>query len=254
MKSQKRNLLRIRRVVYDVADMTDIVRLDDSLPHRGKLLLGANHFSSHFLTPGQWVRLKLQKNAVLARVWLHPVPQVDYGEVHPAVLETCHNDLCHPVLLPPLLPSRFEAIEKVDVVKTHEVEVEAVLVAGAKRRGLEKVIARLLRGLALSNGCWVTGGEKYGLVGVVVKGVSGVVILERDGVVILTKISSKKRLQLLEEGRKSRQIGGVGEEVMKLTNAFRRKENCLVCGPGDFMFWFRVANLNLKVGVGKQLW
>ena len=152
-------------------------------------------------------------------------------------METCHEDLCHPVLLPPPLPSRFEAIEKVDVVKTHEVEVEAVLVAGSKRRGLEKVIARLLRGLALSNGCWVAVGGKYGLVGVVVKGVTGVVSLERDGVVIVTKMTSKKRLQLLEEGRKSRQVGGVGEEMRKLSDALRRKEHCLVCGPGEFLLW-----------------
>jgi len=212
--------------------MPDVVRLDDSSPSRGKLLLGANHFSSLSLTPGQWVRLKLLKHAILARVWLHSVPQVDYGEVHPAVLETCHDNLCHPVLLPLPLPSRFETIEMIDVVKTHKVEVEAVLVAGAKRRGLEKVIARLLRGLALSNGCWVAAGGKYGLVGVVVKGVSGVVSLARDGVVIVSKMTSKKRLQLLEDGRKGGQIGGVGEEKKKLSDALRRKEHCLVCGPG----------------------
>jgi len=213
--------------------MTDIVRLDDSPSNRGKLLLGADHFASFSLTPGQWVRLKLKRNAILARVWLHPVPQVDYGEVHQAVLEICHKaDLYHPALLPPQLPCRLEAIEKVDVVKTHEVEIEAVLVAGAKRRGLEKVISRLLRGLALSNGCWVAAGGKYGLVGVVVKGVIGVVSLERDGVVIITKMTSKKRLQLLNDGRTSGQIGGVEEEMSKLTDALRRREHCLVCGPG----------------------
>ena len=58
--------------------MTDIVRLDDSPSNRGKLLLGADHFASFSLTPGQWVRLKLKRNAVLARVWLHPVPQVRF--------------------------------------------------------------------------------------------------------------------------------------------------------------------------------
>jgi len=209
------------------------VRLDDSLPNRGKLLLGADHFSSLSLTPGQWVRLKLKRNAVLARVWLHPVPQVDYGEVHQAVLETFHDgDLCHPILFPPPLPSRLEAIEKVNVVKTWEVEIEAVLVAGAKRKGLEKVIVRLLRGLALSNGCWVAAGGKYGLLGVVVKGVVGVVSLEREGVVIITKMTSQKRLQLLEDGRRSGQIGGVDEEMTRLTDALRRREHCLVCGPG----------------------
>ena len=145
------------------------------------------------------------------------------------MLETRHNDdLCHPVLFPPTLPSRLEAIEKVDVVKTSEVEIEAVLVAGAKRRGLEKVIARLLRGLALSNGCWVEAGGKYGLIGVVVKGVIGVMSLKRDGVVVVTKVTSKKRLQLLEDGRKSGKIGGVEEEMTKLTDALRRREHCLV--------------------------
>ena len=164
--------------------------------------------------------------------------------MHQAVLETCHKaDLCHPALLSPQLPCRLEAIEKVDVVKTHEVEIEAVLVAGAKRRGLEKVISRLLRGLALSNGCWVAAGGKYGLVGVVVKGVTGVVSLERDGVVIITKMTSKKRLQLLNDGRTSGQIGGVEEDMTKLTDALRRREHCLVCGPGDFLLWSKVANL-----------
>ena len=159
------------------------------------------------------------------------------------MLETCHDNLCHPVLLPLPLPSRFETIEMIDVVKTHKVGVEAVLVAGAKRRGIEKVIARLLRGLALSNGCWVAAGGKYGLVGVVVKGVIGVVSLERDGVVIITKITSKKRLQLLNDGRTSGQIGGVEEDMTKLTDALRRREHCLVCGPGDFLLWSKVANL-----------
>ena len=172
------------------------------------------------------------------------------------MLETCHDNLCHPVLLPLPLPSRFETIEMIDVVKTHKVEVEAVLVAGAKRRGLEKVIARLLRGLALSNGCWVAAGGKYGLMGVVVKRVSGVVSLERDGVVIVSKMTSKKRLQLLEDGRKSGQVGGVGEEKKKLSDALRRKEHCLVCGPGEFLVWPKIATLNLiwlrlKGGSGK---
>ena len=118
-------------------------------------------------------------------------------------------------------------------MKTREVEVEAVLAAGAKRRGLEKVIARLLRGLALSNGCWVAGGLKYGLVGVVVKGVIGVVSLERDGTVVIAKMTGEKRLRLLQEGRKSAQVGGMEEYIEKLSDALRRKEHCLVCGPGE---------------------
>ena len=65
-------------MTFDVADMIDIVRLGDSSLNRGKLLLGADHFSSLSLTPGQWVRLRLKRNAVLARVWLHPVPQVRF--------------------------------------------------------------------------------------------------------------------------------------------------------------------------------
>ena len=82
--------------------------------------------------------------------------QVDYGEVHPAVLEGC-QDLLHPALLPPSLPSKLVEIQKIDVVKIEKVKVEVILSAGAKRRGLEKVIARLLRGLALSHGFNVTG-------------------------------------------------------------------------------------------------
>ena len=76
--------------------------------------------------------------------------------------------------------------------------------------------------------------------GVVVKGVIGVVSLERDSVVIVTKMTSKKRLQLLEEGRKSRQVGGVAEEMRKLSDALRRKEHCLVCGPGQFFLWPKI--------------
>ena len=161
------------------------------------------------------------------------VSQVDYGEVHPAVLEVSQDDHCHPVLLKPALPNKLESVEKVNVMKTREVEVEAVLAAGAKRRGLEKVIARLLRGLALSNGCWVAGGLKYGLVGVLVKGVIGVVSLERDGTVVIAKMTGEKRLRLLQEGRKSAQVGGMEEYMKKLSDALRRNEHCLVCGPGE---------------------
>jgi len=177
------------------------------------------------------VRLRLLKNALLAQVWLHPVPQVDYGEVHPAVLEGC-QDLLHPALLPPSLPSKLVEIQKIDVVKIEKVKVEVILSAGAKRRGLEKVIARLLRGLALSHGCWVAAEGKYGLVGVVVKGVVGVVRLEREGEVVISKITGERRLQLIEEGKNCAQIGGVTPEREKLVIALRRKEHCLVCGPG----------------------
>lgn len=161
--------------------------------------------------------------------------QVDYGEVHPAVLEGC-QDLLHPALLPPSLPSKLVEIQKIDVVKIEKVKVEVILSAGAKRRGLEKVIARLLRGLALSHGCWVAAEGKYGLVGVVVKGVVGVVRLEREGEVVISKITGERRLQLIEEGKNCAQIGGVTPEREKLVTALRRKEHCLVCGPGIFLW------------------
>ena len=56
--------------------MVDLVKLEYSSSNRGKLLLGAQQLESLSLTPGQWVRLRLLKNALLAQVWLHPVPQV----------------------------------------------------------------------------------------------------------------------------------------------------------------------------------
>ena len=176
---------------------------------------------------------------------------MDHLELHPAVRETGQEVSGHPCLLPPLLPSSMEVLERLAVQEVLEgVEVEVVLAAGAGReRPRQAVVARLLQGLALTGGCWVQcsalARERYGVVGVRVSGVEGVVRMAPGGVVRIRSVTGQKRLQLLEEGRHAPALGGVERETSSLRAAMGAGEGCLVAGArgsGKTALVLRVAS------------
>ena len=137
-------------------------------------------------------------------------------------------------MAPSPLPSLIQKVEVLEVQQVSRLKVEVVVAPGARREGLGPVLGRLLQSLALSKGCWVGLGsrarERYGLVGVVVRGVEGVVRLVRGGEVVMVSVVGEQRLQLLEEGREARVLGGVVEASMELRRGLAAGDSCLVSG------------------------
>lgn len=199
---------------------------------RGKVYLGAEALGEVGVVPGSWVRVVLPSSTVLARVWLHPVPQVDYCQLQCAVVEGRQGHR-HPCLLPSPLPSSLVSLEKVEVGEVSMVEVEVVVAPGSRRRGLEVAVRRLLRNIPLSKGCWVAAGEegrrRYGVVGVVVTAMEGVARLV--GEVVVTRVVGERRLRLLEEGHGTAVLGGVDGASRRLEEGLAAGEHCLVAGP-----------------------
>jgi len=195
--------------------------------------VGHTFMAKHGLVPGMVVRIVMAsgKFNVLARVWLHSVPQVMYGEVVPGVMEGGR-----------LESEEFNGGEKVlEVVKMLEkvenkIEVTVIVHKSVMRRGLGDLVKQLILGLAMTRNCCVLLGvedrEKYGIHGVIVH--SGTDIeaftLARTCEIVVKSVLSKKRLDLLSEGKRAAKLGGVEEAERQLREAVIGGRNVLLSG------------------------
>lgn len=217
------------------------------------LYVGSNTMTKYNLVPGDVVKVKLRrmKTPLVARVWLHSIPNVNYSEVRAGVID-CAGD--ESGVESKLLADGDEVI---DIVKMKEdrvdnIEVTVIILDNIERIGLGEMLKVYLQGLVMTRDCCVMFNEqerrRYKVHSIIVHTEDHAegFHLSSQGKVTVRKVISKQRLDLLTEGKRADILGGVEELVIQLQDAIISGRNILLSGPagcGKTVLLARVAAL-----------
>ena len=201
------------------------------------LHIGSNAMTKHSLMPGQAVRVVLSGMSVkiVARIWLHSVPQVTYGEVRTGVVESDCN--INEDMIKIVEGAKIVEIAPIVVEKSDNLEVTIIIVDNVRSSGLGDIVKVLLQGLVMTRECRVMFSEedrdRYKIHSVVVHNEQqlGGFYLSQQGRVKVRSLVSKVRLDLLSEGKNAALLGGVGDLLTQLKDGVNCGRNILLSGP-----------------------